>query len=66
MYGLSGVLLLTALACCVSCGSSWEISGNTMNVEVMKQDSIVKVPAGSSVFCVDTPSGAVKCYAIPQ
>lgn len=37
-----------------------------MNVEVMKSDSLVHVPAGSSVFCVDTPNGAMKCYAIPN
>lgn len=63
IIGFCSVLLITAM---VSCGSTWEISGNSVNVEVMQKDSILTVPAGTSVFCVDTPNGAMKCYAIPE
>lgn len=65
-YCLSGVLIISALAFFCSCGSTWEISGNSVNVEVMQRDSLVTVPAGTSVFCVDTPDGSLKCYAVPQ
>lgn len=37
---------------CLSCGSTWEISGNNIEVSVCESDTIV--PAGTIIMKVDT------------
>ncbi len=66
-YGLASVILMTVVSIIVSsCGSSWEISGNNMEINVLEKDTIAVLPEGTHVMSVDTPTGSMKCYMLPE
>lgn len=42
------ILIVVACVAMVSCGSSWELNGNTIDIDVCRKDTVV--PAGTVIL----------------
>lgn len=66
-YALLSIIVVAFFSIAFSsCGSSWEISGNNMDINIIEKDTVTVLPSGTQVMSVDTPSGSMKCYLIPE
>lgn len=57
---------LVIVAFLSSCGSTWTVSGNSVDVNVISRDTVMRMPSGTSVLDVDTGNGISRVYVLPK